>query len=61
MEAKKRERRVPKRLNTPFLTTQITAMNNEIKASYGKVTAKDKKYGTVERITHYDAEVCYQK
>ncbi len=58
---KKRERRIPKRLNTPFLTTQITAINNEIKEMYGKVTAKDKKYATVARITHHDAEECYQQ
>jgi hypothetical protein len=61
MAAKKRTRRVPKRLNTPFLTTGVTAINNEIAAAYGKVTAKDKKYGTVPKITPQDAEACYQQ
>jgi hypothetical protein len=60
-EAKKRRRQVPKRLNTPFLTTNIKAINTEITEAYGKLTAKDKKYGTVKRITPNDAEVCYQQ
>jgi 5-methylcytosine-specific restriction endonuclease McrA len=60
MAAKKRTRRVPKRLNTPFLTTGVTAINNEIAAAYSKVTAKDKKHGTVKKITVLDAEDCYR-
>jgi hypothetical protein len=61
MAAKKRRRCVPKRLNTPFLTTGISAINREIAEAYGKVTAKDKKHGTVKKITPQDAESCYQQ
>ncbi len=42
MEAKKRTRRVPKRLNTRFLKQGIEETNNEIEKTKTKVTKKDK-------------------
>lgn len=61
MGDKKRTRRVPKRLNTPFLTTSIDEINREIAEAYGRVLGKDKKRGTYEKITPLDAEECYRQ
>ena len=61
MSEKPRRRRVPKRLNTPFLTTTVDAINNEIKEAYGVVTGKDKKQGTFEKIIPAEAEDCFRQ
>jgi len=54
-------RRVPKRKNTPFLRHGIEAINDEIIAAYGKVTGKDKVWGTYEKISVADAEACFRQ
>ena len=61
MSEKPRRRRVPKRLNKPFLTTTVDAINNEIKEAYGVVTGKDKKQGTFEKIIPAEAEDCFRQ
>jgi hypothetical protein len=61
MEAKKRTRRVPKRLNTPFLKHGITEINNEIEKAYSKVTGKDKLWQTYDKIQVSDAEACFRQ
>ncbi len=61
MEAKKRTRRVPKRLNTPFLKHGIEEINNEIEKAYSKVTGKDKLWQTYDKIKVSDAETCFRQ
>jgi hypothetical protein len=48
-------------LNTPFLTTQVDAINNEITEAYGVVTGKDKKRKVYAKIIPAEAEDCFRQ
>jgi hypothetical protein len=48
-------------LNTPFLTTQVEAINNEIEEAYSKVTGKDKKRKVYEKVIPAEAEDCFRQ
>ena len=52
MADKPRTRRVPRRLNTPFLKSGLEALNTEVEQNYGTEQTK---------ITATEAEVCYRK
>jgi hypothetical protein len=48
-------------LNTPFLTTQVDAINTEITEAYGVVTGKDKKRKVYTKIIPAEAEDCFRQ
>ncbi len=48
------------RMNSPFLTTAVNAINKQIRKAYGTPTNKATFWGTYKKINSADAEACFQ-